>query len=41
MWWNNVKMMLTVGGAGLAVLLLIVWWKCGVSFSHCRASAAA
>jgi len=40
MWWNNIKMMLTFGGAGLAVILLFFWWKCGISFSHCRAAAA-
>jgi len=40
MWWQNIKMMLTLGGAGLALVVFFVWWKCGLSLSHCRAAAA-
>jgi hypothetical protein len=41
MWWANIKMMMTIAGAGLGLVMLIVWWKCGFAFSHCRSSASA
>ena len=38
MWWKNMKMLFTLLCCILALVLVVLWFMCGWSFSKCKAS---